>query len=94
MRISIVGTGYVGLVSGTCLASQGHDVICVDIKPAVVDRINAGRSPIYEHGLDPLLANAVSNGTLRATMDLAVPSRRLRSPSSALELRPWDRRWT
>jgi UDPglucose 6-dehydrogenase/GDP-mannose 6-dehydrogenase len=55
MKISIVGTGYVGLVSGVCLAAKGHDVVCVDLDAAKVKKINAGQSPIHEKGLDALL---------------------------------------
>jgi UDPglucose 6-dehydrogenase/GDP-mannose 6-dehydrogenase len=70
MDISVVGTGYVGLVSGVCLAEKGHGVICVDIDADKVDRINAGDSPIHEEGLDELLERNVGNG-LSATTDLA-----------------------
>jgi UDPglucose 6-dehydrogenase len=55
MRVSIIGTGYVGLVSGVCLAEKGHQVTCVDIDAAKVARINAGIPPIYEEGLEDLL---------------------------------------
>ena len=54
MDISVVGTGYVGLVSGVCLAEKGHSVVCVDIDAGKVDKINAGDSPIHEEGLDDL----------------------------------------
>lgn len=54
-NISIIGTGYVGLVSGLCLAEKGHSVICVDVDQAKVDQINRGRPPIHENGLDELL---------------------------------------
>lgn len=69
IKISIIGTGYVGLVSGVCLAELGHNVTCVDIDPAKVEAINSGSSPIWEPGLGDLLAK--HNGTrLRATVDL------------------------
>ena len=55
MRISIIGTGYVGLVTGACLAAKGHHVTCVDVDRARVDALNAARSPIFEAGLDELL---------------------------------------
>jgi UDPglucose 6-dehydrogenase len=55
MKISVVGTGYVGLVSGVCLAEKGHNVTCVDNSLDKVDKINLGTSPIYEEGLDILL---------------------------------------
>ena len=67
MEISIIGTGYVGLVTGACLAAGGHNIICVDINPDIVTLINQGQSPIFESGLDELLRNAVSAGKLRAT---------------------------
>jgi UDPglucose 6-dehydrogenase len=70
MRVSIVGTGYVGLVSGVCLAHVGHDVTCVDVDEGKVASINAGTSPIHEEGLTELLAGVVGN-RFRATTDLA-----------------------
>lgn len=69
MRVSIIGTGYVGLVSGACLSDVGHDVTCVDVDLAKVDAINAGRAPIHELGLPELLARTVGR-SLRATTDL------------------------
>ena len=69
MKISIIGTGYVGLVSGVCLAEKGHDVTCVDLDQSKVDRINAGHSPIHERGLDELLAKCCGVN-FRATTDL------------------------
>jgi UDPglucose 6-dehydrogenase/GDP-mannose 6-dehydrogenase len=70
MRVSIIGTGYVGLVTGACLADIGHDVTCVDVEPAKVDAINAGKAPIHEPGLPELLGRTVGR-SLRATTDLA-----------------------
>ncbi|GFO97965.1 UDP-glucose 6-dehydrogenase [groundwater metagenome] len=55
MRISVIGTGYVGTVSGACFAELGHEVICVDVDSSKVDQINAGVAPIYEDGLSELL---------------------------------------
>jgi UDPglucose 6-dehydrogenase len=69
MKVSVVGTGYVGLVSGTCLAEKGHDVVCVDIDQAKVDQINQGIPPIYEAGLEDMLKANVGD-RLRATTDL------------------------
>jgi UDPglucose 6-dehydrogenase len=70
MKISVVGTGYVGLVSGACLAEHGHDVVCVDLDQSKVDAINEGRAPIHEEGLPELLARVVGK-KLRASRDLA-----------------------
>ncbi|MGH6617935.1 MAG: UDP-glucose dehydrogenase family protein [Alphaproteobacteria bacterium] len=55
MRISVIGTGYVGLVTGVCLAEVGHDVTCVDVDPVKVQTIRSGKTPIFEDGLEPLL---------------------------------------
>ena len=70
MRVSIVGTGYVGLVSGVCLADKDHDVVCIDVVPEKVARINAGDPPIYEVGLEPMLKRLVADGKLKATTEL------------------------
>lgn len=69
MKISVIGTGYVGLVSGVCMAEKGHDVICVDIDQAKVDMINEGKPPIYEVGLEDLLKKNIGS-RLQATTDL------------------------
>lgn len=69
MRVSIVGTGYVGLVSGVCLADLGHDVVCVDVDEEKVATINAGTAPIHEDGLAERLERVVGT-RLRATTDL------------------------
>ena len=61
MNISIVGTGYVGLVSGVCLATKGHHVICYDINRKVVDSLNSGVAHIYESGLQELLTYVLEN---------------------------------
>lgn len=70
MRVSIVGTGYVGLVTGACLAEKGHEVICVDLDKGKVARINRGAPVIRETGLDALLKRHAGSA-LRATTDLA-----------------------
>ena len=54
MNIAVIGTGYVGLVSGTCLAEAGNNVVCVDIDTAKVEKMNTGKIPIYEPGLEVL----------------------------------------
>jgi len=69
MKVSVVGTGYVGLVSGVCLAEKGHQVTCVDIDQEKVDKINQAIPPIYERGLEELLKKNVP-GNLKATPDL------------------------
>ncbi|HTG37594.1 UDP-glucose/GDP-mannose dehydrogenase family protein [Sphingomonas sp.] len=71
MRIRMVGSGYVGLVSGACFADFGHDVICVDKDQSKIDALHAGRMPIYEPGLDELVARNVAAGRLRFSTDLA-----------------------
>lgn len=71
MRIAVVGTGYVGLVTGTCLAHLGHDLTCVDNMPQRVDAVNQGKPPFYEPGLAELLAECIQAGRLRACADVA-----------------------
>ncbi len=70
MKLSIIGTGYVGLVTGACLAEKGHQVTCVDINPDRVAALNRAEAPIYEAGLEDLLRKHVGKG-LSATTDLA-----------------------
>jgi UDPglucose 6-dehydrogenase/GDP-mannose 6-dehydrogenase len=69
MDVSIVGSGYVGLVTGACLADRGHRVVCVDVDRSKVDQINAGQPPIHERGLPELLQRTAGR-TLRASTDL------------------------
>lgn len=71
MRITIVGLGYVGSVTGACLAGSGHDVTFVEVNPVKVAHLNAGRSPVVEDGLPELIADCHAAGRLRATEDLA-----------------------
>ena len=70
MKIAVVGTGYVGLVTGTCFAETGNTVTCVDIDKEKVAKLNAGRMPIYEPGLDALFERNVNQGRLHFTTSL------------------------
>jgi len=69
LRVTIFGSGYVGLVTGACLADAGNDVVCVDVDAAKIARLNAGEVPIHEPGLDELLARNRDKGRLRFTTD-------------------------
>jgi UDPglucose 6-dehydrogenase len=69
MRVSVIGTGYVGLVTGACLADKGHTVICVDVDTEKVNRINRGDPPIHEKDLEPMLRRNIGS-RLAATNDL------------------------
>jgi len=71
MRIVMIGTGYVGLVSGACFSDFGHHVTCVDKDAAKVDALLAGRMPIFEPGLEDLVARNVAAGRLEFTLDVA-----------------------
>jgi UDPglucose 6-dehydrogenase len=69
VRVSVVGAGYAGLVTAACLADQGHDVVCADIDASKVEQIMAGKSPIYEAGLDEIVARCAGE-RLRATTNV------------------------
>ena len=71
MRVAMIGTGYVGLVSGACFSEFGHEVICVDKDAGKIARLLAGEIPIFEPGLDDLVASNVKAGRLSFTTDLA-----------------------
>lgn len=71
MKISVIGTGYVGLVSGTCFAETGIDVVCVDVDRKKIERLNNGEIPIYEPGLEDIFKRNVEKGRLQFTTDLA-----------------------
>jgi len=75
VKVTVIGTGYVGLVSGACLARLGHQVACVDISPERVECIEAGRAPFHEPGLEELIRQGLDNGRLLATTDLQAAMR-------------------
>ena len=70
MKIAVIGTGYVGLVSGTCFSETGNKVTCVDIDQEKVDAMKAGKIPIYEPHLDVLFERNIKSGRLTFTTDL------------------------
>jgi UDPglucose 6-dehydrogenase len=71
MKITVIGSGYVGLVAGACFAEIGHDVVCVDNDPRKIDALERGQVPIYEPGLDALVTKNHETGRLNFTADLA-----------------------
>ena len=71
MKIAMIGTGYVGLVSGACVADFGHQVTCVDKDASKIDALNAGEIPIFEPGLKELVAANVRQDRLSFTTNLA-----------------------
>ncbi len=71
MNVTIFGTGYVGLVTGACLADVGHNVMCMDIDQGKIDRLNKGEIPIYEPGLQAIVERNIKDGTLVFTTDAA-----------------------
>jgi len=71
MKITVVGTGYVGLVSGACLAEMGHHVICVDTDQAKIDKLKQGGIPIYEYGLEGLVSENIRHNRLEFTTDIS-----------------------
>ena len=71
-RIAVIGTGYVGLTTGACFAHLGHQVVCADIDPDKVDRLNRGEIPILERGLDEIVHACVSDGRLKFVLGAAI----------------------
>ncbi len=76
MNIGVIGAGYVGLVTGTCLAEMGNDVVCADVDSKKVEALKRGRSPIYEPGLEELIKRNLHEGRLSFTTDTAETTRR------------------
>ena len=70
MRVSVMGTGYVGLVTGAALAEHGHQVVCLDVIPEKIETLNRGESPIFEPGLDELLDHHVAAGNIRGSLEV------------------------
>ncbi len=70
MKLAVIGTGYVGLVSGVCFAHKGNEVICVDLEQHKIDMLNRAESPIYEPGIEELIALNLEAGRLEFTSDL------------------------
>ena len=70
MNITVIGSGYVGLVSGTCFAEVGNKVTCVDIDPIKIEKLNKGIIPIFEAGLETMVLNNVKNKNLFFTTEL------------------------
>lgn len=71
MRVAMIGTGYVGLVTGTCFSEFGVDVVCVDVNEDKIKKLEEGVMPIYEPGLDDLVQSNVEAGRLSFSTDLA-----------------------
>src|SRR5262249_25710675 len=71
MKVTVIGTGYVGLVTGACLREMGNDVFCLDVDAAKGKALNGGRIPIYEPGLEPIVRRNEAAGRLRFSTDIA-----------------------
>ena len=71
LNITVIGTGYVGLVVGACLAETGHDVVCADIDEGKIERLGRGEIPLYEPGLEPMVRHNLQEERLRFTTDVA-----------------------
>ncbi len=70
MKITMIGTGYVGLVTGTCFAEVGNDVLCLDVDPHKIETLNQGGVPIHEPGLEAMIRRNVEAGRLAFTTDV------------------------
>ena len=71
MRLTMVGTGYVGLVTGVCFSNTGNDVMCLDVDPRKIEKLRKGECPIYEPGLTELMERNNIAGRLKYTLDKA-----------------------
>jgi len=78
MKVTVIGVGYVGAVTGACLAFLGHRVICVDVDEARIEKLRQGQSPIYEPGLEELIALAQERGEIAFDTDVATAVRAAR----------------
>ena len=81
MKVTVIGTGYVGLVSGTCLAEVGNDVLCLDVDAEKIRILEEGGVPIFEPGLQEMVRRNVAAGRLHFTTDVSAPS--ITAPSSS-----------
>lgn len=81
MNVTIVGTGYVGLVTGACLAELGNNVFCLDLDPVKINLLNAGGMPLHEPGLEEIIQRNMEEGRLAFSTD-ALPSRSQATRSS------------
>ena len=88
MKIAVIGTGYVGLVTGTCFAESGNDVVCIDKVAEKIAMLERGEIPIYEPGLAELVHRNHRDGRLRFTTDLAERASPRPSSSSSPSARP------
>ena len=87
MKIAMIGTGYVGLVSGVCFSDFGHEVVCVDKDPKKITMLEAGEVPIYEPGLDEVLLRNVAAGRQGTPFDVELPLDFERAIRDGVELR-------
>ena len=71
MNLAVIGTGYVGLVAGTCFAESGNEVMCVDIDQSKIDMLNNGKVPIYDPGLEEMVRRNAEEQRLRFSTDVA-----------------------
>ena len=82
MRLTIFGSGYVGLVTGACMAEMGNHVVCIDVDAEKIDRLNAGDLPIYEPGLENYIRRNTEAGRLEFTTDVALGHTAIRANDS------------